>query len=72
MATTPDHDTRLHLRLLDEGLEALARGLVRILADLDSSRTSLDPPTDAGLSVPAGERPVSVSHGGTGIYGRSA
>lgn len=70
MAATPD--TRFHLRLLDEGLEALVCGLVRILTELDSSRTSLDPPDDAGLSVPAGERSVSVNHGGAGIYGRSA
>lgn len=72
MAATPNHDTRFHLRLLDDGLEALARGLVRTLTDLDSSRTSLDPPDDAGLSVPADERLVSVWHGETGIYGRSA
>jgi len=67
----PDLDTRFHLRLLNEGLEALARGLSRILADVDFPPTSLDPPTNAGLSVPAGERPEAVTHAGTAICGRS-
>lgn len=68
----PEETTRVHLRLLDEGLEALARGLSRILAEVDSPPTSLDPPTDAGLSVPAGERTEVVTHDGTVAYGRSA
>jgi hypothetical protein len=62
MAPTPDQDTRFHLQLLDEGLEALASGLARLLTDAKSARTPLDPSTNAGLSVPAGERPVPVTH----------
>lgn len=77
MAPTPDRKplTHPHLRLLDEGLEAVAAGLARLLEAWDAARsdsTSLDPPPDADLSVPAGERPVSVSHDGTGTRGRSA
>lgn len=68
----PAPDTHLHLARLDAALDALARGLVRLLTDLDSPPTSLDPPADADLSVPVGERPLSVTHAGTGTCGRSA
>ena len=68
----PSLNTHLHLARLDAALDALARGLVRLLTDLDSPPTSLDPPADADLSVPVGERPLSVTHAGTGTCGRSA
>lgn len=76
MAPTPDRKPlpHPHLQILDEGLEAIAAGLVRLLAAWDAARAdqaSLDPPTDAGLSVPAGERPVSVTHDEASTCGRS-
>ena len=71
-APNPDPTTREHLARLDEAMEALARGLVRLLADLDSAPTSLDPADDAGLSVPVGERRLSVSTDAAGTSGRSA
>lgn len=76
MAPTPDrkHLPHPHLRILDEGLEAIAAGLVRLLAAWDAARAdqaSLDLPEDAGLSVPAGERAVSVTHDEASTCGRS-
>lgn len=71
----PDPATRLHLARLDAALDALARGLTRLIEPAeaaDSLPTSLDPPTDAGLSVPAGERPASANDGVAATYGRSA
>lgn len=77
MAPTPDREPLSHpqLQILDEGLEAIAAGLVRLLATWDTARsdpTSLDPRDDAGLSVPVGERPVSVTHDEASTCGRSA
>tara|TARA_R110000782_G_scaffold20675_2_gene55768 strand:+ start:11394 stop:11558 length:165 start_codon:yes stop_codon:yes gene_type:complete len=34
----------------------MSSGLARLLEESDPAATSLDPPTDADLSVPAGER----------------
>lgn len=71
-APNPDPATREHLARLDEAMEALARGLVRLLADLESPPTSLDLPADAGLSVPVGERRLSASDDAADTSGRSA
>lgn len=76
MAPTPDRKPlpHPHLRILDEGLEAIAAGLVRLLAAWDAARadqTSLDVPDDAGLSAPVGKRPVSVTHDEASTCGRS-
>lgn len=70
----PDPTTRLHLARLDVALDALAHGLTRLLeAEVaEAPPTSLDLPTDAGLSVPTGERSAAVTHGGEATYGRSA
>ncbi len=71
----PSPATLTHLARLDAALDAFARGLARLLADSapagDTSPTSLDPPTDAGLSVPSGERRLSVSADTACTYGRS-
>lgn len=76
MAPTPDRKPlpHPHLRILDEGLDAIAAGLVRLLSSWDATRsepTSLDPSDDAGLSVPAGEHPASVTHDEASTCGRS-
>lgn len=72
----PSPATRTHLPRLDAALDALAKGLARLIADSNpsgnTSPTSLDPPTDAGLSLPSGERRLSASADAASAYGRSA
>lgn len=73
--TPPTQHPHPHLRLLDEGLEAIAAGLARLLVAWDAARTDpapLDPCTHAGLSVPAGKRPVSVTPDEASTCGRKA
>lgn len=73
---SPDPDTQIYLARLDTALEALAHGLARLLSDGSPAPaeppTPLDPPTDAGLSLPSGERRLSASADAASTYGRSA
>jgi len=76
MALKPDRKPLplLHLRILEEGLEAIGAERVRLLAVWDaapSEPTSLDAPEDAGVSVFADKRPVSVNHEEARTCGRS-
>lgn len=68
----PSPETRTHLARLDAALEALAHGVARVLSDAGPAPTSLDPRTDAGLSVPSGERRLSARADAAVTYGRSA
>lgn len=74
----PSPDTLTHLARLDTALGVLAHGLARLLDTASPpgnssppTLTSLDPPTDAGLSVPSGERRLSATADTACTYGRS-
>lgn len=74
--SAPSPDTQTHLARLDMALEALAHGLARLVSDASPAPaeppTSLDPPTDASLSLPSGERRLLASADAASTYGRSA